>query len=68
MAMTNHATELLPTTTVAEELGITVRQVYALIDAGLLKPTVTTMDGRRGRWVQIERSEFDRYRNSLTHR
>lgn len=56
--------ELVPVPAVAEELGITTRDVYALIEAGQLQPTVTQIEGRRGRWVQIERSELERYRAS----
>ncbi len=60
MAMTT-ATELVPAVQAAELLGLSTRELFALVDTEELTPTLAPMHGRRSRWVHFARAELDRY-------
>ncbi|MBK5222046.1 MAG: helix-turn-helix domain-containing protein [Acidimicrobiia bacterium] len=58
--------ELLRTDEAADQLGLTIRQIYTLIENGDLEGIPRPVEGRAGRWVHVRRSELDAYRARQT--
>lgn len=48
----------------AEELGLTIKQVYELVAIGELGSVAAPVPGRRGRWVHVFRDDVETYRSA----
>ena len=59
MTMTTDTEQLLTTMEAADRLGVTIREVYALVEAGELETVVQEIPGRRGRWVHVRADQVE---------
>lgn len=60
MTMTTTAPDdLVLGTEAAEELGISVKELYRRIADGHLEPVLAEVEGRPGRWVHVRRGDLE---------
>lgn len=56
--------DLLEAPDVADVLGVTIRDVYRLIETGRLEAGAVEVEGRTGRWIHVPRAQVDRFLTS----